>query len=137
MDQPYDYKLTFNGKTTTNPGAGYASYKIQTRTGKEKSEKRIALGSPLTNNQAEYLALLNGLQAILEPIKKAQEPTENYSVEIWGNSLLVINQLKGSWAVENEKLLHLHDQATKMIKRFKTVSLNWHAKNENVKILGH
>src|SRR3954447_18064662 len=97
FDKPvtvYDYTLTFDGGADPNPGKAYGSYHIRTRAGRERLESRIQFGDNMTNNQAEYSALLYGLRDLVRTIEKAGKPPENYAVDIYGDSTLVIKQLR-------------------------------------------
>ncbi len=133
----YDYTLTFDGGADPNPGKAYGSYHIRTRRGRERLESRIQFGDNMTNNQAEYLALLHGLNDLVETIQKAGKSPESYSVQIWGDSDLVIRQLKGEWKIKDSKLLPIYEQARAQLKRFKGYSLNWHDRSNSVRLLGH
>jgi ribonuclease HI len=140
VDEPvavYDYTLTFDGGADPNPGKAYGSYHLKTRKGRERLESRIQFGDNMTNNQAEYLALLHGLQDLVRTIEKAGKQTENYAVQVWGDSQLVIKQLRSEWKVKDAKIIPLHTQATNLIRRFKQVDLNWHDRSNSVRLLGH
>jgi ribonuclease HI len=133
----YDYTLTFDGGADPNPGRAYGSYHIRTRKGRERLESRIQFGDNMTNNQAEYLALLHGLTDLVETIEKAGKQPESYTVEVFGDSDLVIRQLKGEWRVKDAKLEPLYQQSRDKLTRFKTYRLNWHDRSNSVRLLGH
>lgn len=135
--QSFDYILTFDGGADPNPGKAYGSYHLKTRKGRERLESRIAFGDYLTNNQAEYLALTRGLEDLVLTIEKAGKRPEDYTVEIWGDSQLVIKQLSGQWKVKDEKIVPLHKHGLDLLKRFKRSSLNWHDRSNSVRLLGH
>ncbi len=136
-DLIYDYILTFDGGAEPNPGKAYGSYHLKTRKGRERLESRIQFGDNMTNNQAEYLALLHGLQDLVKTIEKAGKQPENYSVDIWGDSDLVIRQVKGEWKVKDVKLMPLHEQIRVLLRRFKQFGLHWHDRSNSVRLLGH
>jgi ribonuclease HI len=133
----FDYTLTFDGGADPNPGKGYGSYHLRTRKGKERLESRIQFGDYVTNNQAEYTALLRGLSDLVNTIEKHGKQPENYSVQIFGDSDLVIRQLRGDWKVKDPKLVPLFGEAQQLLKRFKKIELNWHARSNSVRLLGH
>lgn len=140
FDEPvtvYDYTLTFDGGADPNPGKAYGSYHLKTRKGRERLESRIQFGDNMTNNQAEYLALLHGLQDLVRTIEKAGKQPENYSVDIWGDSDLVIRQVRGEWKVKDTKLMPLREQVQSLVRRFKQVDLHWHDRSNSVRLLGH
>jgi ribonuclease HI len=139
-DEPvsvYDYVLTFDGGADPNPGKAYGSYHIKTRKGRERLESRIQFGDNMTNNQAEYLAMLHGLEDLVRTIEKAGKRPEDYSVDVWGDSQLVIKQVRGEWKVKDAKIMPLHEQARALVRRFKQVGLNWHDRSNSVRLLGH
>ena len=63
-----------------------------------------------TNNQAEYLALIEGLKAIAD-----WKPDQ---VEVFLDSKLVVEQVNGRWRVKEPELKELHRQATELLKQF-------------------
>ena len=69
-----------------------------------------------TNNEAEYLALINGLEAVLG--------TDYTELKVYGDSLLVISQTKGTWKVKAVNLIPLHQTAKKLSSKFKSISFH-------------
>ncbi len=133
----WDYTLTFDGGADPNPGKGYGSYHLKTRAGRERLESRIQFGNQITNNQAEYMALLYGVRDLVKTIEKAGKSPENYTVEVWGDSSLVIKQLRGEWKVKDAKMAPLYEETLKTLRRFKRYKLNWHDRSNSVRLLGH
>nr|ABB46599.1 retrotransposon protein, putative, unclassified [Oryza sativa Japonica Group] len=68
-----------------------------------------------TNNQAEYEAVLKGLQLL----KEVQADT----IEIMGDSLLVISQLAGEYECMNDTLIVYNDKCQELMKEFRLVTL--------------
>lgn len=133
----WDYTLTFDGGAEPNPGKGYGSYHIKTRSDRERLESRIQFGDPITNNQAEYMALLYGLKDVIRTIEKAGKSPDKYTVDIWGDSSLVVKQLRGEWQVKDAKMRPLFEETGLALRRFKRFKLNWHDRSNSVRILGH
>ena len=133
----WDYVLTFDGGADPNPGKAYGSYHLKTRAGRERLESRIQFGNQMTNNQAEYLALLHGLRDLVATIEKAGKRPDQYTVDIWGDSSLVIKQLRGEWQVKDAKMRPLYDETLQNLRRFKKTRLNWHDRSNSVRLLGH
>ncbi|ALU11416.1 ribonuclease H [Ignicoccus islandicus DSM 13165] len=74
------------------------------------------LGDDVTNNVAEYTALIRGLECLKEKgIKK---------VKIRGDSQLVIRQLKGEYRVRSERMKPLYRKAMELLKDFE-YQLEW------------
>ena len=96
----------FDGGARSNPGpAGYGVYIVDDQ-GAVLAELHGSLGNT-TNNIAEY----NGLIAAL---KWAVERELN-AITIKGDSLLIIEQMRGNYKVKNEGLKPLHMQARMLV----------------------
>ena len=77
----------------------------------------------ITNNQAEYEAILKGLQLLHEV--KAE------TVEVFGDSQLVINQLIGLYECKEETLKEYYNDCQKLIKGFLHVSFQHIPRTQN------
>jgi len=64
-----------------------------------------------TNNQAEYQALIKGLELLKEVHADA--------VEIFGDSMLVINQLAGIYECRREVLITYYEKSIQLLRQFK------------------
>lgn len=107
-------KLFTDGGSRGNPGPsalGYVIYDMEDNVVKKSS----AYLGVTTNNQAEYQGLLVGLEAALElGIKE---------LEVYMDSLLVINQVQGIWKLKNAELVPHHTAIRKLIPQFEHVTL--------------
>lgn len=130
-----DYTVLFDGGCNGNPGPMYGSYRISTKDGRARIERcKFGYG---TNNQAEYLALITAVSDILARCQQAGVPLERYTISIYGDSQLVVNQVNGKWSVSNGELQQLHRRAVDALARFKEYHLTWQSRNEIVRALGH
>jgi len=68
-----------------------------------------------TNNQAEYQALIKGL----ELLKEVHADT----IEIFGDSMLVINQLAGCYECQSEVLITYYEKSMQLLREFKDFRL--------------
>jgi len=68
-----------------------------------------------TNNQAEYQALIKGLELLREVHADA--------VKVFGDSMLVINQLAGSYECRSEVLITYYEKSMQLLKEFKDFRL--------------
>jgi len=68
-----------------------------------------------TNNEAEYKGLIYGLQLLLKAVDSIDE------LKVYGDSKLVIEQMKGSWKVNAHNLVPLWQEAQMLTKKFKKV----------------
>jgi ribonuclease HI len=115
--------LYFDGASKGNPGpAGIGAVIFANSEGKHEIKKFIGIA---TNNQAEYTALLTGLQAALD--------LGANKLQIFSDSELVINQLKGTYQIKDEKLKTLYLKAVELSGKFKEISYQ-HVPREKNKI---
>ena len=68
-----------------------------------------------TNNQAEYQALLKGIRLLQEIGADA--------VEIFGDSMLVVNQLISIYECKDDILRIYHEECCRLLKEFKKVTI--------------
>ncbi len=134
--RPPDYLLIFDGGSRNNPEFGYGSYLLITPEGSAEPH-RMEFGRGVTNNQAEYMALVAGLQALLAILQAPGRKPEEVDLEVRGDSSLVINQLLGRWRVRHPGLQPLYREARQMLNRFRRVRLVWTPRAHSVQALGH
>jgi ribonuclease H / adenosylcobalamin/alpha-ribazole phosphatase len=118
----FDYKLMFDGGSRGNPGlsgAGAVLYHCD----KEIWSESLFVGENATNNHAEYAGLILGLQQA-----KALKITY---LKVEGDSLLVINQMKGLYKCHSENLIGLYDNAKELSSYFKVIEFNHILRNKN------
>ncbi len=117
-------KLFTDGGARGNPGPaglGAALYDI--------NDKLISInaeyGGEITNNQAEYLALIMGVKlAIKEGVKE---------LDVFMDSELVVKQIKGEYRIKDEKMQSLKLELDKQLKKLQSVSFT-HVKRDKNKI---
>lgn len=112
---PDRVKIFGDGGSRGNPGPSASGFVVYDMEDNVLVDKGIYLGVT-TNNQAEYTSL----KLALEECKKmgVQE------VQVFMDSLLVINQMKGIFKVKNRDLWPLHDAIKQLAKGFKKVEFN-------------
>ena len=130
-----DYIVIFDGGSRGNPGQGYGSYAIII--GGKRVIRRLNLGGDMTNNEAEYGTLLSALDDVQSQIELADRLPEEFTVEIRGDSALVINQLSGAWQARDARMQAVRDGVRRQIARFKANRLVQQPRSETVKVLGH
>ena len=96
---------------------------------KETGESFYEKKPGITNNQAEYLAIIAAL-------KKYEESTD--VVVIYSDSKNTVNQLNHEYAINNEKLKELAREAWPIIAKFSNLKIKWVPRGENLagKMLG-
>lgn len=130
------FTVVFDGGSLGNPGRGYGSYKLFDAGGELFHEELSyeARGNRVTNNEAEYLTLIAALGRLAEILG---ERASTADVSILGDSMLVVNQLAGSWKVKKPELRPLHAEALAGLRRFGRYRLQWHDRSNSVRLLGH
>lgn len=132
-----DYVITFDGGAQGNPGPGYGSYAL-TRVRDGKSDLvRLDFGRAMTNNEAEYETLIAGLQALIERIEAAGRSPADFSVEVRGDSALVIHQVQGNWKTRDDRMRLLRNRVRELLARFKGYRLTLQERDESVRMVGH
>jgi ribonuclease HI len=96
MNKSYsEVKLVTDGACRGNPGLGATAFIIFDMDDQIIEQGGRCIGET-TNNQAEYLALIEGLE-------NASKYTKG-SIRCFSDSQLVINQVKEEWKIKDEKL---------------------------------
>lgn len=113
--------LYTDGASRGNPGEAGAGALLTNEQGKEFPLSRY-LGIK-TNNQAEYEALILGLEALIQ-----YQPEE---VEIYADSELMVKQLNGEYKVKNEGLKPHYEKVKNLLKNFKKVLIRHIPREEN------
>jgi ribonuclease HI len=128
-----DYTVVFDGGSLGNPGQGYGSYEIAGPDG-TVTARQVQFGNDMTNNQAEFRAVIAALEDLLERVGPRAAAL---SVAVRGDSQLVIRGLSGEWRVKHPGLQPLHRRAGDLLRQFGNVDLAWHPRRESVRTFGH
>ena len=96
---------------------------------KETGESFYEKKSEITNNQAEYLAIISALKKFVD--------TDD-EIMIYSDSKNTVNQLNHEFAINNEKLRDLARESWLIIAKFSNLSIVWIPRKENLagKMLG-
>jgi ribonuclease HI/pterin-4a-carbinolamine dehydratase len=105
-------KLYADGGSRGNPGPSASGFVVLTMEDKVLVDQGVYLGVT-TNNQAEYTALKLGLE---EAHKIGAR-----EVDVYMDSLLVVNQMKGIFKVRNRDLWPIHDAIKTLVSQFRHV----------------
>ncbi len=114
-------KLYTDGGARGNPGPGGVGYVLVIK-GRKTVKKGNYVGR-VTNNQAEYMALRDGLErARKEGVR---------SINCFLDSELVVKQMKGEYRVKNSGLIDLADEVKGLIEEFDLVKFIHIAREKN------
>ncbi|MDP2600868.1 MAG: ribonuclease HI family protein [Deltaproteobacteria bacterium] len=114
--------LYTDGAARGNPGPAGAGWVILAASGATLAENKKYLGE-LTNNQAEY-------QALLLALKEAMQ-LKGESLALHCDSELVVRQIKGEYKVKNDGLKPLFREAVLTLSKFKSYSINHVPREQN------
>jgi ribonuclease HI len=110
MAGPAVLRIHTDGASRGNPGAAAFAYVIA-RDGESPIEGAGCLGE-MTNNQAEYTALVRALE-------RALELGADHGLLIHSDSELLVKQMNGQYRVKNEELRGLYERAQALCRRFR------------------
>ncbi len=132
--RPRDFRIVFDGGSLGNPGKGYGSYEIMSNGEPYHFVDRMEHGDRLTNNQAEYMTLIEALKWLAHDLGDAREDAK---VAIFGDSKLVVSQVNGVWKVKNQNMIPLVREAKELFRQFGRCTIEWHPRAKSVERLGH
>ncbi len=128
--------VVFDGGSKGNPGLGYGSYALRWP-GEAEQIVKLRFGDRVTNNEAEYDTLIAALAAIVARLQDMGADPSTARLQINGDSLLVINQIKGTWKCKQDRLRLRRDKARALLDRVGSWQLTHHDRSHSVRILGH
>jgi len=108
--------IYLDGASSGNPGPAGIGVIIKDVNGKDLVEYSEFLGQELTNNQAEYLAVIRGLQLATSLIKGAKK------VKVVTDSELIVRQMTGTYSVRSENIRPLFLRAKELERSFEAVT---------------
>lgn len=118
------YLLKFDGCSKGNPGLAGSGAVIYCNN-VEIWSKSVFVGKNNTNNEAEYTGLIIGLE-------EAAQLKINF-LQVEGDSLLVIKQMKGEYKVKSEKLMKLYEKAKEYEKMINKIEYNHIYREKNIR----
>ena len=116
--------LRCDGGSRGNPGPGASAYVLLDPDGREVEAKGELLG-PVTNNIAEYRALIEGL--------RAAGRHEVQRLTVYMDSELVVRQMLGDYRVKHAGLKPLHELARREAARFASVTFRAVKREDNAR----
>lgn len=131
-----DYVVIFDGGSEGNPGFGYGSYAVVTRDERQRV-RRLDFGDDMTNNEAEYDTLIAALEDLSERIEAAGKRPADFTLEVRGDSSLVLRQVRGEWKAKDERMRRRRDMVRSLLSRFGGYRLVEQPRAETVRVLGH
>lgn len=113
-----------NGSKDSIAGIGVVAYKLKPEGKTPLLTMSFKLAPGLTNNEAEYQALYHAVNFF---------KYSGYSLVIYSDSRLVVNQVNGSWKIKEEKFQDYVDIIRKLIQEYyhSNVQLSWIPREQN------
>src|SRR4030042_1186609 len=111
-----------DGAPRGTPGPAAIGIVIQGHEGSTRMEISHYIGEA-TNNQAEYRALITGLEEV------ARFAADH--VDIKTDSKLMVEQIQGNYRVRNAKLKPLFEKATRLLSTYKTYTISHIPRHQN------
>jgi len=131
-----DYIIVFDGGSEGNPGFGYGSYAVVARDGR-KRVRHLDFEDGMTNNEAEYDTLIAALEDVSQRVEAAGKRPADFTLEVRGDSNLVLRQVRGEWKAKEERMRQRRDMVRSLLARFGGYRLVEQTREESVKVLGH
>jgi len=122
VEEHRNLRVYIDGSAVPNPGPSGIGVVIYEGKKKKIKEVNKSIGSG-SNNVAEYKALIQGL--------KESKKLLAQSVTIFSDSELLVNQMKGRFRINEEKLKRLSQQAKTLENKFEEVNYRLIGRNEN------
>lgn len=119
------FTIYTDGAARGNPGPAGAGWVILNDKGHLVGENKKYLGE-MTNNQAEYSALLLALNEV-----KILAKTEEAALNLYLDSELLVKQLKGEYKVKNEGLKPLFREVVLTLSKFRGYSIKYVPREQN------
>lgn len=117
--------LKFDGGSRGNPGVAGCGAVLYDTSYREIAYLSVGLEQPSTNNQAEYTGFIEGMNLVLDCGHK--------NVAVYGDSLLVVNHVKGIWKCKSNNLKPLLAEANEIIKKFDSFSIQHIYRKDNAR----
>ena len=121
------YKGYFDGSSKGNPGPAQCGWAILDEQENVVNHKSKKASEDRTNNVAEYMG-------IIELFKYLVEQPEIAHIEIFGDSKLVIEQVKGNWKCKSENIKPYFKYAKSLFEYLTTlkyITLTWVPRAQN------
>jgi ribonuclease HI len=115
-------RVSVDGGARGNPGPAAIAAVVRDGDGEILEQRSEAIGLA-TNNVAEYRALLLGIERA--------KALGAESLELIGDSQLVVRQVKGDYKVKDENLRELHRKVLSSLEAFDTWSIRHVRREEN------
>lgn len=112
-----------DGRAEGNPGRGTFAYVVY-RDGKKVAEEGGFAGANVTNNYAEYCALVSALE-------KMRFLGADDDITVRSDSRLLVGQMSRGWKVKGGGYVEKYKEARDLVREFGTLRFEWIPREEN------
>ena len=117
------FELRTDGSSQpSNPGFIAGGYILSDVRGRRVEAKGV-YGGRGTCNEGEYLGVIHGVQAALRHGAD--------SLDIFADSMLIVQQIQGKWRVKAEHLREYHTRALVLLGQLRSWSIRWIPREKN------
>jgi len=136
-----DFVITADGGSLgngTEGSIGYGSFIVERLNPVSKSKQfRHTFGEGITNNEAEYMIVIEALKLVKGAIEASGHKAADSSILIYSDSMLVIGHCSRGWKVKAENLRSLFRELMRLIIEFHYVEFIKISGGQMKSILGH
>ena len=137
----FNFVITADGGSLgngTKDSVGYGSFIVERGGSETKSVQfRRTFGVGVTNNEAEYMIVIEALKLIQSVLEASGESVINNSILIKSDSALVIGQCSLGWKIKVDHLRSLNIGLMDLINKFGNVKFEKLSGDVMKSILGH
>ena len=137
----HNFVITCDGGSLgngTKDSIGYGSFIVERVNPKTKSKQfKHTFGAGITNNEAEYMIVIEALKLIKSVLEASGESVKGNSILIKSDSALVIGQCSLGWKIKAVHLRPLNIGVMSLINKFRNVEFIKISGDTMKSILGH
>lgn len=119
------YSIFIDGSAKGNPGPGGAVFVVKDDKDDEVVEVGYFESKFITNNEAEY----QGLMLVIDYIRHLDDG--EYSINVYSDSLLMVNQILGEWKCKSKNLQEMCKKGREFFIKNHNVKITWIPRKEN------
>ncbi len=112
-----------DGASRGNPGPSGIGVHIEKESGGDLAEISEYLGEDITNNQAEYNAMIRALEKCID--------MDFNNIELRSDSQLLIRQMKGQYEVKSSNLRDLYTKGQELASKFDNITYEHISREKN------
>ncbi len=137
----HNFEITADGGSLgngTEESVGYGSFIVERTNPKTTSKQfRHTFGTGITNNEAEYMIVIEALKLIKSVLEASGYKAKDNSILIYSDSMLVVGHCSLGWKVKAKNLMPLFTELMNLINEFGKIEFVKISGEKMKSILGH